>query len=83
MTLIHAADLTGRRDAAFDATVYPLALIARKAPPPVGHRVHTSLGPADPALRACVAVSGSVPTAGAGIPQSRLGGGGPWILSTR
>ncbi len=32
-TLIHAADLTGRREAAFDATVYPLALIARKATP--------------------------------------------------
>jgi hypothetical protein len=63
-TLIHAADLTGRRDAAFDATVYPLALIVRKAPPPSRHRVRTSLG------------------AGPGIRQSRLGGGGPWILST-
>ena len=49
-TLIHAADLTGRREAAFDATVYPLALIARKATPPAGHRVRTSLCPSDPTL---------------------------------
>jgi Eco57I restriction-modification methylase len=69
-TLIHAVDLTGRPDAAFDATVYPLALIARKAPPPAGHRVRTSLGPAE-----------ATHVAGPGIPQSRLGGGGPWILS--
>jgi hypothetical protein len=81
MTLIHAADLTGRRDAAFDATVYPLALIARKAPPPAGHRVRTSLGPADPTLAAGPAVGGGVSTSGPGIAQSRLGGGGPWILS--
>ena len=64
-TLIHAADLTGRQDAAFEATVYPLALIARKALPPAGHRVRTVLGKGT----------------GPGIPQSRLGGGGPWILS--
>lgn len=70
-TLIQAADLTGRRDAAFDATVYPLALIARKTPPPTGHRVRTSLGSGDPTV-ACT---------GPEIPQSRLGGGGPWILS--
>jgi hypothetical protein len=63
-TLIHAADLTGRREAAFDATVYPLALIARKATPSAGHRVRTSLATMRP-----------------GIPQSRLVGGGPWILS--
>lgn len=63
-TLVHAADLTGRREAAFDATVYPLALIARKATPSAGHRVRTSLATMRP-----------------GIPQSRLVGGGPWILS--
>lgn len=67
-TLIHAADLTGRREAAFDATVYPLALIARKAPPPAGHRLRASLGPGGSTTRP-------------GILQSRLVGGGPWILS--
>jgi hypothetical protein len=65
-TLVHVADLTGRPDAAFDATVYPLALVARKAPAPAGHRVRLSLSPASPAS----------------IPQTRLRGGGPWILST-
>jgi Eco57I restriction-modification methylase len=69
-TLVHAADLTGRREAAFDATIYPLALIARKSPPPAGHRVRTSLGQ-----------GGSTLAAGPGILQSQLGGGGPWILS--
>jgi Eco57I restriction-modification methylase len=80
-TLIHAADLTGQRVAAFDATVYPLALVVRKAPPPAGHRVRTSLGPRDPTLLAGPSASGGGSTTGAGIPQSRLGGGGPWILS--
>ena len=42
-TLVNVADLTGRSDAAFDATVYPLALVARKAAPPAGHRVRTTL----------------------------------------
>ena len=64
-TLLHVADLTGQALAAFDATVYPLALVARKTPPPAGHRVHTGLGE----------------TRGRPIPQSRLRGGGPWILS--
>ena len=80
-TLIHAADLTGRRDAAFDATVYPLALIVRKAPPPAGHRVRTSLGPGDPALGDGPLAGPGISTTRPGIPQSRLGGGGPWILS--
>jgi hypothetical protein len=80
-TLIHAADLTGRQEAAFEATVYPLALIARKAPPPAGHRVRTSLGPGDPTLAAGLSASGGVSNTGPGIPQSRLVGGGPWILS--
>lgn len=65
-TLIHVADLTGRPGAAFDATVYPLALVARKRAPPSGHRVRTALGGA----------------ATATVPQTRLRGGGPWILST-
>lgn len=70
-TLLRVADLTGNRDAAFDATVYPLALIARKAPPQADHRVRTWLGattestePPDP------------------VPQAALVGGGPWILSS-
>ena len=63
-TLLRVADLTGRPDAVFDATVYPLALVARKAPPPAGHRVRTSLEGAGPA-----------------VPQARLTGGQPWILS--
>lgn len=67
-TLLHAADLTGRADAAFDATVYPLALVARKAPAPAGHRVRTSLGP-------------TAPAAGGSVAQAQLTGGGPWILA--
>ena len=42
-TLLRVADLTGQSLAAFDATVYPLAMVARKVAPPAGHRVHTSL----------------------------------------
>ena len=80
-TLIHAADLTGRRDATFEATVYPLALIARKAPPPAGHRVRTSLGPADPTLAGGLSANRGASISRSGISQSRLGGGGPWILS--
>jgi hypothetical protein len=64
-TLIRVADLTGRPDAAFDATVYPLALVVANAPPPHGHRVRTALhrGPAGRAL------------------QSTLAGGAPWVLT--
>ena len=65
-TLSRVADLTGRPEAAFDATVYPLAIVARKGPPPQGHRVHTQLG------------RGS----GRGVAQSRLQSGGPWILQS-
>lgn len=63
-TLLRIADLTGQPLAAFDATVYPLALVARKAAPPSGHRVRTTL--TQPGGRA--------------VPQTRLRGGGPWIL---
>jgi hypothetical protein len=42
-----------------------LALVARKAPPPDGHRVRLSLE-----------------RAASTVPQARLRGGGPWILST-
>ena len=63
-TLIRVANLTTDPDAAFEATVYPLALVARREPAPAGHRVFTSL-------------------AGdrAGVPQSKLRGGGPWMLT--
>lgn len=72
-TLLHAADLTGSREAAFDATVYPLALIVRKTAPPSGHRVRTSLGPPAASTRQPVE----------SVPQAALVGGGPWILSAR
>jgi hypothetical protein len=42
-TLVAVADLTRDPDAAFEATVYPLALVARRAAPPRGHAVRTSL----------------------------------------
>lgn len=63
-TLSVVADLTGQPEAAFDATVYPLALIVRKEPPPTAHRVQTRLGQRP----------------GGGVVQSRLRSGGPWIL---
>ena len=64
-TLTHLVDLTGQPEAAFDATVYPLALVARKAPAPAGHRVRTTLRPGGPAL----------------LPQSALRESGPWVLT--
>jgi hypothetical protein len=64
-TTLHViANLTERAGADFDATVYPMALIASKAVPPARHRVRTTLAP-----------SGEQ-----GISQSSLVGGGPWIL---
>jgi Eco57I restriction-modification methylase len=63
-TLLRVADLTGHTAAAFDATVYPLALVARNAAPPAGHTVRARLTGAQ-----------------GGIPQTRLRGGAPWILS--
>ncbi|MGH7515233.1 MAG: hypothetical protein ACREOQ_20200, partial [Gemmatimonadales bacterium] len=42
-TLLRVADLTGHSAAAFDATVYPLALVARNAAPPAGHTVRARL----------------------------------------
>ncbi len=63
-TLVSVADLTGQPDAAFDATVYPLAVIARRSAPPRDHRVRTSL----PIGSRC------------SVQQTRLLGGGPWIL---
>jgi hypothetical protein len=63
-TLHTVADLTEGAGAEFDATVYPLALIASKTSPPAGQRVRTMLGPMN----------------GEAIEQSGLCGGGPWIL---
>jgi hypothetical protein len=65
-TLSRVADLTGHPEAAFDATVYPLAIVARKGPPPPSHRVRTQLG------------RGS----GSGVAQSRLQSGSPWVLQS-
>ncbi len=44
-TLVAVADLTGSPHASFQATVYPLALVARKAAAPPRHRVRVILGP--------------------------------------
>jgi hypothetical protein len=64
-TTLHAiADLTGTAQAAFDATVYPLALIVGKSPPASHHRVRTELPVRS---RSCIL-------------QSELSGGSPWIL---
>ena len=67
-TIRAAADLTGTAEAAFDATVYPLALVATKSPPSDDHRVRTTL---------------RVPRshAAAAVPQRELAGGGPWVLA--
>jgi hypothetical protein len=50
-TLIALADLTGRPEAAFDATVYPLALVARHTRPPPSHRVRSRLATGGPTIR--------------------------------
>lgn len=63
-TRLHTvADLAADPDAAFDATVYPLALVASRGGPPRGCRVRTQLGGSQT------------------VPQSRLSGGGPWVLT--
>jgi N-6 DNA Methylase/Eco57I restriction-modification methylase len=64
-TLHVVADLTGTREATFDATVYPLAIVAANASPDPQHLVRTALAP---------------PTE-LGVRQSELAGGGPWILA--
>jgi hypothetical protein len=64
-TTLHAvADLTRCARSEFDATVYPMALVASKATPQPDHRVRTTL-----ALGA-----------ESGPRQTELRGGGPWIL---
>jgi Eco57I restriction-modification methylase len=67
-TTLHVlANLTGTKEAAFEATVYPLALIGRKSAPPNNQLVRTSLTHSTRTL----------------LPQSSLRGGGSWILSQR
>lgn len=63
-TLYSSADLTRNSAAAFDATVYPMALIAARRSPPIDHAVRDRLDPA------------TAPP----LPQSALTGGGPWIM---
>ncbi len=63
-TLHVVADLTDGQEAKFDATVYPLALIAGKATPPQSHEVRTDLSL----------------TSGVRIRQADLSGGAPWVL---
>jgi hypothetical protein len=61
------ADLTGDSRAEFDATVYPMALIASKSVPEPRHCVRTTLAR----------------TTKPGVRQAGLRGGGPWILRER
>jgi len=63
-TIVVAADLRTDPRAAFGATVYPMAVIARNVAAPGDHRVRLGLGPE--------AASGSVP--------QRSLGAGPWAL---
>jgi len=39
-----------REDDRFDATVYPMAIVARSCPPPPGHRARTNLDPCSPSV---------------------------------
>jgi hypothetical protein len=64
-TLHYLADLTGTPMADFDATVYPLALIATRSKPSRKHWVRTSLSRGK----------------GNRLPQSELQSGGPWIFA--
>ena len=65
-TTLHAVvNLTDSIAAEFDATVYPMVIIAGKAPPPPRHSVRTTL-----------ALAG-----GSRMKQAGLAGGGPWILA--
>jgi hypothetical protein len=64
-TTLHAVvDLTNDTGAAFDATVYPMAIVTSKTRPSAVHEVRTTLtATSSPAVR-----------------QAELVGGGPWIL---
>lgn len=62
-TIEVASDLTSDPRARFDATVYPMALVACREPPSAMHAVRTGLGNPEET-----------------VSQTRLSGGGPWIL---
>jgi hypothetical protein len=63
-TMHSVVDLTTEAGAAFDATVYPMAIVSSKVNPPAVHEVRTTL------------TAGGRPA----IRQTNLAGGGPWIL---
>jgi Eco57I restriction-modification methylase/N-6 DNA Methylase len=63
-TLHVVADLTGDARAEFEATVYPLVLVASNAKPPAGHTVQTTLGQGGQR----------------NVRQVGLAGGGAWVL---
>ncbi len=65
-TIALAADVRNDARADFDATVYPMALVAANASPPAEHIVRLRLGSSD---------------ADHGIPQRHLREG-PWVLTT-
>jgi hypothetical protein len=64
-TLHVVANLTSEAQAMFEATVYPMVLVASKSPPPAQQRVRTTLRL----------------TGGNRVRQAGLRGGGPWILA--
>lgn len=67
-TTLHViADLTGTREASFDATVYPLAIVTANSSPSPSHQLRATL-PLPDSHR---------------IKQSELTGGAPWILTGR
>jgi hypothetical protein len=67
-TTLHAVvDLTSETGAAFDATVYPMAIVSSKATASAVHEVRTTLTVGGPAA----------------VQQTELAGGGPWILVRR
>jgi hypothetical protein len=51
LTLHRVADLTDDPRAGFEATTYPLALVASRRPPPSGHAVHRTLTADAPPIR--------------------------------
>ncbi|HTO73298.1 MAG TPA: hypothetical protein VMJ30_05735 [Gemmatimonadales bacterium] len=63
-TLHSSADLTESGSSAFEATVYPMALVATRHPPVEGHSVRATLDPT---------VEGQVS-------QRGIAGGAPWIM---
>ena len=77
-TILIAADLGRTHPDAFQATVYPLALIARRWAPPPDHRVRTAL----PGRQEATSAPGSraLERAAAEGPLQATLGAGPWVL---